>query len=495
MNGVCFGTVALPHRNGAKSGNSPNRLSIGRIRSNEESMASKFRTIGIVALAGALISLPAQGQTNSAEAPDSATQKQIQELREKVEELDQQIRVAERSRELEKEAAAAKTQDAASVTASRDGFSIKSAKGDFQLKVGGYIHADGRFYPSDPGNLGVDSFVLRRVQPQFQGTLYKFVEFRLIPDFGEGKAALQDAYLDIRYFPKVSVRAGKFKGPFGLERLQSATDLLFIERGLPTGLVPNRDVGLEVWGDILGNRLTYAAAVMNGTPNGSSVDGDTNDGKDYLARLFATPFVNLRAGHPLKGLGFGLAGSTGKQEGVLPTFKSAGQLAFFSFGSGVTAGGTRARYSPQAFYYFDRFGVIAEYVRSDQKVRKGTAVTNVGAKSWQVAASYFLTGESKGFKNGAPRADFNPVKKGWGAWEIVARVEGLTIDPAVYSLGLADVTKAARRAQAWGAGLNWYLNKNLRFELNYEETRFTGGAVGGDRLRERTLFDRFQLVF
>jgi phosphate-selective porin OprO and OprP len=449
----------------------------------------------IAALTGAIAFVPAKGQTDLVGRPAEATQMQIQALQEKIEELDQKFRVAERSRELDREAVAAKSQEAASVTASRDGFSIRSSDGDFQLKIGGYLHADGRFYPKDSGNLGADSFVLRRVRPQFQGVLYKFIEFRIMPDFGEGKAVLQDAYLDIRYFPKVSVRAGKFKGPIGLERLQSATDILFIERGLPTNLVPNRDVGIEVWGDVLGNRLSYALAVMNGTPDAGSVDGDTNDGKDYIARLFATPFVRLRAGHPLKGLGFGLAGSTGKQEGALPTFKSAGQLTFFSYGSTVTAGGARVRYSPQAYYYFDRFGVLAEYVRSDQKVRRGAAVTNVGVTSWQVAASWFLTGESKGFKNGAPRTDFNPAKQGWGAWEIAARVENLTIDPAAYALGLADATKSSRKAQAWGSGLNWYLNKNLRFELNYEETKFTGGAVGGGRPRERALFDRFQIAF
>ena len=42
-----------------------------------------------------------------------------------------------------------------------------------------------------------------------------------------------------------SLTAGKFKVPVGLERLESATDIRFIERGFPTSLVPNRDLGVH----------------------------------------------------------------------------------------------------------------------------------------------------------------------------------------------------------------------------------------------------------
>jgi phosphate-selective porin OprO/OprP len=112
-----------------------------------------------------------------------------------------------------------------------------------------------------------------------------------------------------------------------------------------------------------------------------------------------------------------------------------------------------------------------------------------------VAASFLLTGESKSFKGVTPLRDFDPAQGGWGAWELAARVEGLTVDPRVDALGRADPAKSARRAQAWGVGINWYLNKNLRLGLDYEDTRFTGGSAGGNRSQERVLLDRFQIVF
>ena len=58
--------------------------------------------------------------------------------------------------------------------------------------------------------------------------------------------------------------AGKFKVPVGLERLQSATDIRFIERAFPTSLVPNRDLGLSFGGDAAGGVVNYSFGYFNG---------------------------------------------------------------------------------------------------------------------------------------------------------------------------------------------------------------------------------------
>ena len=353
---------------------------------------------------GALSAWSAWGQTaQTSEPKPEQAQEQIKQLETKIEELDQKkIRRADRTKELEQEAATAKAQDAPVVQAGRDGFWFKSANGDFQLKAGGYLHSDGRFYPSDTSNQATNTFVLRRVRPLLQGTLYKFIDFRLMPDFGEGKAVLQDAYLELRYFPKASLRAGKFKTPFGLERLQSATDLVFVERGLPTNLVPSRDLGIQLSGDLAKNRLNYAIGVFNGTPDGGSVDGACHDSKDYVARLFATPFQSFPAGHPLRGLGVGLAASRGKQHGALPVFKTAGQSIFFSYAANASASGFRTRLSPQVYYYYGAVGLIAEFVRSEQKVEGGgdsDSVINKSRRSCCLLRSHLLRPPPRG---GAP---------------------------------------------------------------------------------------------
>jgi phosphate-selective porin OprO/OprP len=412
----------------------------------------------------------------------------------KVDELDQQVRVLARQRELDQEDAAVKAGETPQIVAGRDGFGFKSGEGDFQLNTSGYVQADGRAFTGGGGSQ-VDTFLLRRVRPVLQGTLYKYIGFRVMPDFGEGKAVLQDAYLELRYFPAASLRAGKFKAPFGLERLQSAIDLKFVERGLPTDLVPNRDLGVQLGGDLANSRLTYAFGLFNGTPDGGSVDTDTNDGKDFVARVFGTPFPGAGRLGFMGGLGVGFAVSAGTQDGALPSFKSSAQSTFFTYANGVTASGGRTRYSPQAHYYYGPFGLIAELVRSNQSVAKSGARSELSNSSWQVAGSYLLTGDKATFKRLSPLRDFNIGAGTWGAWELVARIGELSVDPKAFALGLADPSKSARRAHAWAVGVNWYLNRNVKIGLNYERTSFTGGTAGGDRDSEGTVLSRFQLAF
>jgi len=93
----------------------------------------------------------------------------------------------------------------------QDGFFLQSPSGDFKLKIRGYTQADYRFFPFGEGDTGNDSFFLRRVRPIFEGTVYKYFDFRIMPDFGLGTTSLQDAYMDVRYLPYASIRAGKFK--------------------------------------------------------------------------------------------------------------------------------------------------------------------------------------------------------------------------------------------------------------------------------------------
>jgi phosphate-selective porin OprO/OprP len=44
--------------------------------------------------------------------------------------------------------------------------------------------------------------------------------------------------------------------------------------------------------------------------------------------------------------------------------------------------------------------------------------------------------------------------------------------------------------------VNWYLNQNYKWSINYDVTSFEGGAAAGaDRPDEKALFTRFGLQF
>ena len=386
--------------------------------------------------------------------------------------------------------------DPPKLTAGAEGFVLQSSSGDYRLQLRGYVHFDGRFFSSDAGLLATDTFLLRRVRPIFAGTVGRHFEFQIMPDFGMGTTVLQDAWLDVNYSPKARVRVGKFKSPVGLERLQSSTALAFVERAYPTALVPNRDVGVMLHGNLAGGVVAYAAGVFNGAPDGGSVDLDLADGKDVAGRLFLSPFK--RGSGALKDLGFGIAGTTGKQTGALPAYRSGGQVSLLTLVQGITADGTRHRLSPQLSFYSGRFGLMAEYAWSESWVKKASTGTRArfSGEAWQATATFTLTGEKASFSGVRPSEAFEPGQGKWGALELAGRVNGIEIGTEAFQEGIVDPTKSVRKAFAWTVGLNWILSRNIKQVVNFERTTFTGGAAGGaDRPAENAFFIRTQVSF
>jgi phosphate-selective porin OprO/OprP len=157
---------------------------------------------------------------------------------------------------------------------------------------------------------------------------------------------------------------------------------------------------------------------------------------------------------------------------------------------------SHVRWSPQAYYSRYRFGLLAEWLRSEQDVVVGATQAELANEAWQLTASWVLTGEEAGYRGVArPAHPFAIDGQGWGAWELVARVGELDVDDDAFPL-FADPATAATRARTWGLGLNWYLNPNLKLVFNHAHTNFDGGApAGADRSDEEIFFSRVQVAF
>jgi phosphate-selective porin OprO/OprP len=220
-----------------------------------------------------------------------------------------------------------------------------------------------------------------------------------------------------------------------------------------------------------------------------------DDAKDLAARVFLSPFAT--GASPLKRLGLGVAATTGRQGDRVPQYHSGGQMTFFTYASGVTAGGTRTRIAPQLSYYAGPFGLMGEWVRSRSALRRATGETErLRVHAFQATAMWSPTGDAPSDDGVRPRRPFDPARHQWGALELVARVNGFQADAAAFTRGFADPETSVRKALAWGAGLNWYLTRNVKQALSFERTSFTGGAAGGaDRPAENALFIRTQLAF
>ena len=412
--------------------------------------------------------------------------------------LDQRLRALERNLELQEEARTAKEKAAPVVAVGDKGASFRSSDGAYELKFRGLLQGDGRFFTAGELPGSNDTFLLRTARPIFEGTLGKWVGYRFTPEFAGDSASIVDAYADLKFSPAATVRVGKFTSPVGLERLQPSSALSDIERALASELLPNRDIGVQLQGNLAGGKVSYAVGVFNGAVDGRDAATTNPDSRfEYAGRLFFEPLKGSDSFW--SGLGFGIGASVGDVEGtgnsVLARYRTPGQQQFFGYRGAVEADGRRTRWSPQGYFYRNGFGLLAEYASSSQEVRVGGSTAELEHTSWQATASWVLTGEDASYRGVTPARPFAPGKDGWGAWELVARYGELDVDDAAFPL-YADPAASARRAEAWVAGVNWYLNSNLKLVLNYLQTGFDGGAAGGaDREDEKAVFTRLQVAF
>lgn len=436
---------------------------------------------------------------------------EIQALRAQIEALDQKLRVLERKQEIKDDDAATAAKSAPKITVTDKGFTLASADSANVIKLRGLVQLDNRLFFND-GGLVNNSFVLRRARIITEGTFAKNYSFQLVPEFGGGNAAgatavsILDANFGVAVSPQLQFKFGKFKSPVGLELLQSDSWTFFNERSIVTNLVPNRDLGVQASGDVLGGTLNYTVGVFGGLADGAtSGNADFDNEKDVVARVIASPFKNA-TNSPVQGLAFGVSGSLGREKtaaGRTAGYKTDGQQTFFSYAAATIADGQNWRISPQLDYRNGSFGAIGEYVLSTVNVRPGAtgAKAELQNKAWQLAAGYVLTGENSSYGGVVPNKNFDFSAGTWGAFEVTARYSDLKVDDNAFPV-FASATTNADEARAIGVGLNWYLSKAVAFKIDYYQTKFGFNAAAPAvsstpllRQDEEAFITRFQLAF
>src|SRR6185503_11193472 len=149
-----------------------------------------IRTIAIAAILATQVGLGgARAQNDTGNTDVKALLKRIEELEQKVKvlegkqtpaastELEQKVKIMERKGELAEEAAAEKAKVVPLVTMGSGGLAISSADSNFVLRVRGGLQVDGRFFAGD--SVANDTFLLRRVRPILEGTVFGIFDYRL----------------------------------------------------------------------------------------------------------------------------------------------------------------------------------------------------------------------------------------------------------------------------------------------------------------------------
>ena len=391
----------------------------------------------------------------------------------------------------------------------KNGFFLETPDKDFKLKIGGRVFADFRAYNS--GHPSNSEFFISRARIYLAGTLYKYFDFKVQPDFGKGKSGLRDGFINVNYFPYAQFKIGQFKAPFSLERITSAKYMDFKERSLPVdNLTPDRDIGIMLHGAYAPIGLSYGIGVFNGTRIN---EGDVDEHKDLVARIGISPFVR-RGPSFLRGLHLGFSTTYGEEDMEYPDdedyfwskgeFNTAGDTEFFQFNDGVVHDGKRTRLGTELAWVIGPLSLKGEWMRIDLDSLKNPLGEShdLSVNGAYVSLSYFLTGERQVFNTSkaifqriTPKKIFDPTHGGWGAWQLCARYGLLDLSDGFFDHGYADGYQYTDDVVAFTLGLNWYLNDMVRMMVNYNRVEFDDYVREADDDWEDVFLARFQLEF
>jgi phosphate-selective porin OprO and OprP len=415
------------------------------------------------------------------------------------------------------------------VDAGPGGFALRSSDKQAQLRFHLQVQADGRFWKGTTPAKASETFFLRRAIPWIDGTLPGGISFLVAPDFAQiptnnsvqqGNAAinLPDAYFQLKILDELQFRFGKFRAPIGLERLQPTGQLFFNEFAIATQLTPLRDLGGQIQGEFAQGLVGYAAGVFNGAVDNAYTDLDPSSYKDVEGMVYVRPF-GPSTPDLFQYAVLGVAGTAGRRHGGpqvagqstnLPTYKSPGGSSIFSYKAAaanadltntVIATGQQRRLNVHGYYSVGPFGLLAEYLYSQQRVGFNYNNVTAGNQGWTAEASVFLFGGRASYSQAQVLTPFDPKAGTFGALELVGRASQLKFDDALFG-ATADATKpvdqaaSVKKATELAGGLSWYWSRNVRILLSYNHTSYqAGAAAGANRPSENVFFGRTQLNY
>lgn len=352
----------------------------------------------------------------------------------------------------------------------KGGIKVTSADGKFEATVGGRIHFDTYAFDRDlASTTGTTEF--RRARLTLGGKAYGW-EYKLEQDFGAGTnlEGLRDAYI-AKSALGGKFTIGHFKPYRAMEELTSSNELLMMERPFAsaTGLFSGRQFQQGVGYLRAGENYTAGAAVFNLRGASSS----RNEGMGASGRVTFAPinndnntlhlgawysYENANQGSDNLSASFNYAGRRGPSQNIATTTgASRNEVTVYA----VEAAGSFGPAFFQAEYADASFG---QPLGADQDVT-----------SYYVQGSFMLNGGHKPYK-GATGVFGSPKVADKGLWELTGRYD------------YAENETLNREVTSWIFGVNYYVNPNLRFMLNYTQG---DNEVTGDETAQYALRTQF----
>jgi len=462
------------------------------------------RPLAFYVLLGSLIAAPASADMEAT----------IRQLRDEVEALRQELRETRREMSLGKAEAAEETERRARAAKSelrgahKDGFGFTTGDGQHSIRLTGRVHTDYRWINDIPLSArdradadtasAADGFELRRARLGFSGYLYRDIAFELHFNSSGGSVGVEQAAVNLGWYKPVQLRLGRFKQPFGLEQLVSASAIDFMERSYNDALAPGRKLGVMLHGEPL-KGLTYAASVFqDGSSEATAADGDD---KRYalratanLAQLSSMPDSVLHLGVAHVGGDYTLAVSEADTTLIGMRTLNRGLSNVYRAQLGTTAGFgadvAQSMYGAELALAHGPWKLQAEYLSANYDAvgrsgLDGSALSSLrgGVSAYYASTLWNITGErwadaySGGvFRALSPQRPFQPGA-GWGAWQLGARyarfdASDLRAGGSARIVSGSAVDDFNDTLDSWSLGLNWIPNPATRLLMEYTRTRF-----------------------
>jgi len=419
-------------------------------------------------------------------------------------EYDQHVKAAEEAAEnrdfkekrIDKDVAKAnefiqKNADAGQVM--KNGIGMQSADGKNSIQLMGRLHMDYRTYGSgyasgaaQNDNL-TDALDIRRARLGVKGQFEKDWKYEIQGTYGMADNGMSSsatevdiAFVDYAANPALMFRAGKFKMPFSLEQLTSSNNIDFMERSFANQnegeYVPAKETGVMVHGSPL-TGTSYGLAFSRGRANKSA----QYDGADFVSRGTANIAKLMGRDDLVTHLGIGY--STGKVKSgtsyASARDESRAYSGFFNGTETVSAGASRTRSDVEYAIAYGPYKAQGEFFQIGYSDTTGTNAGSNAVKMNYNELLWNITGESHNYNNA--NGTFGWIKPnnkftsngGLGAWQVGVRLS---------DFDGSDFTPAAgktAKATSLTYGLNWYVNDNVRFMLNYVETKYDSSVTVG----------------
>jgi phosphate-selective porin OprO/OprP len=330
-----------------------------------------------------------------------------------------------------------------------------------------------------------DGFLFRRARFGVDGVFNSNWNYRLLFEFAgsgtEGPSRINDAWIAYTGFAPFTFQFGAFSPPSNMDDSTSPDDQVFVERASAAELsraLGGADGRLGFGVRAGGKRWMSALNFTTRTVNDAEVFDSQFAAVGRAGRLIATAdHYNVHLGASATYV-FSPADQGSATTPRHPVrFRDRAEIRV----DGVRLIDTGAIDAAHASAYGVEFGANWKnfYVQGENfwfdVDRRDAALDDPSFGGYYLQGSWLLTGESRRY-NAATGSFQNPRPKspfahggGWGAFELAARLSHTDLNFDEGDAGVAPIAGAIRGGEqdVLALGLNWYLNPNIKFLLNY----------------------------